>query len=657
MSSTFQVLLSRLKTYSNVFTLRRARERRGPRFGRIHARLEISAPLILLALCAGVPPSARAAEPWSTKLDGAVRFYQTTELGVLVAGTEKSLYGLDAETGDVLWRLRDARLDETDVAAVPGTDVLLVTLERGDKTRLEAVDLVSGDALWRSDKVRGAVMQTAFDPGTGLLAAVLVRDAKGRPRAGFKKRPELHVFDLGSGDELWKRELESEVEMMPVAWGDSDADVPYTLDNYRPPAFLDGRLYLFYEGLTSLDARTGRERRREKFRINEDGLALTEADPVADEGFVYISGRGRVRAVSRADGETAWESKDLGLTPEMILAGRVLYVRTGGQFARLGDGETVARGPYGVSALDVSTGKTLWRYKGGDKGITNLALPDARTVAVADRDDLILLDAETGKRRTKVSHGIEAAAFVLLNERGELVLGGKNEVAAFEPAGGSLIWRERHEPPGRGLLRTVGAVAARAASLYFRYGGAASTVFRGARLVGALGGLRFSGLAAHVTLADLTSLASDYSRTYAANYAGDRLSTFGVLSRARRASVPNSVPNAVSGVATRPRVSGGDAGERLLDRLDPASQLARLSRFLMRTRRVAALRGHWMYYYTSLSGGGGRGLVGVNVDSGQAARQVRLSDPDERFISDEAAGLLYVSKGDRLVAHRLDDRN
>ncbi|MDT5157762.1 MAG: hypothetical protein QOH51_2119 [Acidobacteriota bacterium] len=638
MSSNIEVLESRLKMLRTPLTLRGTRTSRRLTF--------ISAALILVVLCAG---ATRAAEPWSTKLDGAVRFYQTTEVGVLVVGTEKSLYGIEAETGDVLWRLKDARLDETDVAAVPGTDVLLVTLERGDKTRLAAADLLTGDALWRSDKVRGAVMQTAFDPETGLLAAVFARDAKGRPRAGFKRKPELHVFDMASGDELWKRELESEVEMMPVAWGDDkDKDVPYTLDNYRPPAFLDGRLYLFYEGLTSLDARTGRERRREKFRINEDGLALTEADPVADERFVYVSGRGRVRAVSRADGEVAWESKDLGLTPEMILADGVLYVRTGGQFTRLEDGETAAHGPYGVSAIDASTGKTLWRYKGADKGITNLALPDARTAAVADRDDLILLDSATGKRRARVSHGVEAAAFVLLNERGELVLGGKNELAAFESAGGTLLWRERHEPPGRGLLRTVGAVAARATSLYFRYGGAASTVFRGARLVGALGGLRFSGLAAHVTLADLTSLASDYSRTYAKNYVGERLSTFGVLARARRAASAPSV-----NIMTRPRVSGGDVSERLLDRLDPASQLARLSRILLLTRRVAALRGRWMYFYTSLRGGG-RGLVGVSIDSGQASREVRLNDPDERFISDEAAGLLYVSKGDRLVAHRLD---
>ncbi|HEV7891540.1 MAG TPA: PQQ-binding-like beta-propeller repeat protein [Pyrinomonadaceae bacterium] len=594
---------------------------------------------------------ARAASPWQSKLDGKVRFYQMTEVGVLVVGTEKSLYGLDAETGDVLWRRKDARLEETDVAPVPGTDLLLVTIERGGKTRLEASDIATGDPLWRSDKVRGSVMQTAFEPDTGLLAVVFARDARGRPREGFKKKPEIHVFAVASGEELWKREAESEVEMMPaVANGDDDSEVPYTLDNYRPPAFLDGRLYLFYEGLSSLDARTGKERRREKFRVNEDGLALTESEPLADERFVYVSGRGRVRAVARADGETAWESKDLGLTPEMILAGRTLYVRTGGQFARTSGEEPAARGPYGVSALDAETGKTLWRYKGADKGITNVALPDASTVAVADKDDLIFIDATTGKRRMKVSHGVEGAAFLLINERGELVVGGRNEIAGFASATGRLAWREKHDPPGRGSLRTVAAVAARAASLYFRYGGAVSTAFRGARLLSSVGSFRWSGLNSHATFADLTTLASGYARGYASDYARDyarsRFSTFGALAHARQDAGVN--------VTSRIRPSV-DVEQRLLDRLDPASQLERLSRMLWHRRQLAALRGQWMYFYTDTQRG--RGLVGVNVNTGEPSRAVRLGDPDERFISDEATGLLYVSKGERMQAYSLDSRD
>ncbi|HVF42761.1 MAG TPA: PQQ-binding-like beta-propeller repeat protein [Pyrinomonadaceae bacterium] len=614
-------------------------------FGKL-ARVVVAALAVFTSAAA-----ARASSPWQSKLDGGVRFYQMTELGVLVVGTEKSLYGLDAETGDVLWRRKDARLDETDVAPVPGTDLLLVTVERGGKTRLEATDIATGDSLWRSDKVRGSVMQTAFEPDTGLLAVVFARDARGRPREGFKKKPEIHVFNVSTGEELWKREAEGEVEMMPAAaGGDTDSEVPYTLDNYRPPAFLDGRLYLFYEGLSSLDARTGKERRREKFRVNEDGLALTESDPLADERFVYVSGRGRVRAVSRADGETAWESKDLGLTPEMILAGRTVYVRTGGQFARTSGEEPAARGPYGVSALDAETGKTLWRYKGADKGITNVALPDASTIAVADKDDLILLDASTGKRRTKVSHGVEGAAFLLVNERGELVVGGRNEVAAFASATGGLSWREKHNPPGRGILRTVAAVAARAASLYFRYGGAVSTAFRGARLLSSVGSLRWSGLSSHATFADLTTLASGYARDYAGEYARDyarsRFSTFGALARARQGAGVN--------VTSRVRPSV-DVEQRLLDRLDPASQLSRLSRMLWHRRQLAALRGQWMYFYTDTQRG--RGLVGVNVNPGEPSRSVRLGDPDERFISDEATGLLYVSKGERMQAYSLDSRD
>jgi outer membrane protein assembly factor BamB len=579
-------------------------------------------------------------ERWSEKLDGRVRFYQSTELGVLLVGTEKSLYALDGETGDVLWRRRNLKLDETDVAPVPGSDMLLLNLESGSKTRLEALDLLTGEPLWRSEKVRGAVMQMALDQNTNLLAVVLVRDARGKILEGFKRKPVIHVFEVSSGRELWKRELESEVEMMPARWSNDD-EVPYTLDNYRPPFFLDERLYVFYEGITSLDAQTGKERRREKFRVNEDGLALTEADPVADERYVYTSGRGRVRAVSRTSGEEAWEAKDLGSVPEIILTREVLYARTGGQFARLQDGDTVGRGPYGVSAIDLDKGKVLWRYKGADKGITNIVLPDATTIVTADRDDLLIIDAQNGKRRAKIPHGIERAAFVLLNERGEAVVGGKNEIAAFDLRTGRNVWRSRHNPPGRGLIRTAAAIAARATALYFRYGGSATTAFRGVQALNAVSSLRWSSLTAREALPSLTTLASNQARAYASS----RFSTFGVLSRARQVS--QSRPR----VIPRPSV---DVEDRLLDRLDPAHQLERLSRFLLRTRRLAALRGQWMYFYTDL--GRDNGLAAVNVDTGIAERSIRMGAPDERFLSDEVAGLLYVSRDNRLLAYELSAR-
>src|SRR6185295_13473298 len=300
------------------------------------------------------------AQSWTAKLDKDIRFYQPTEMGVVIAGTEKSLYAIDGSSGEVLWRRKDTELDETDVAPVPGTDLVLLSFEKGDKARIEAVDVLTGNSIWRSEKIKGAVMQISVDPATNLLAVVLVKDAKNRARDGFKRRPLLHVLDLATGDELWKYEA-GEVEMMPSRWPeDSGKEVDFTLDNYYPPAFIDNRFYIFYEGVTSFVARTGKERLREKYRVNEDGLALTEAEPIFTEGFIYVSGHGRVRAISRQTGDTEWEAKDLGLTPQMILVGDVLLVRTGGQFTRLKDGETIERGSYGVSAIDSHSGKLLW---------------------------------------------------------------------------------------------------------------------------------------------------------------------------------------------------------------------------------------------------------------------------------------------------------
>ena len=565
--------------------------------------------VLLLLLFSSLPVFSQS---WTAKLDKDIRFYQPTEMGVVVAGTEKSLYAIDGESGQTLWRRKDTELDETDVAPVPGTDLLLLSFEKGDKARIEAVDILTGNSIWRSEKIKGAVMQMSVDPSSKLLAVVLAKDAKSRAREGFKRRPLIYVLNLATGDEVWKYEV-GEVEMMPSRWPeDSGKEVDYTLDNYYPPTFVAGRLYVFYEGVTSFDARTGKERLREKYRVNEDGLALSEAEPIFTEEFVYVSGHGRVRAISRQSGDTEWEAKDLGLTPEMILIGDVLYVRTGGQFTRIKDGEITERGSYGVSAIDVRSGKVLWRYKGADKGITNLLVPDRNTIAIADRDDVIFIDATNGKRTARYPHKIDRASFGLLNERGDVVIGGQSEIAAFDPVSGRQLWRARHTPPGRGVFRTVAAIAARAASLYFRYGGTAMTAVRGVQIARTVTSLSWSGLASRSSFTNLQSLAT------------------------------------ASGSRRKPTVS-----ERVLDRVDPSRQLDRLSRFLWHRERLATLRGNWMYFYTDLKNIDGNGLVGVNVNNGRSEREVRLSDLDERFVTDEVFGLLFVASGNRLIGHRL----
>jgi outer membrane protein assembly factor BamB len=631
---------------------------------------------------------------WQANLDSKIRFYETTDFGIVLAGTEKSLYAIDGQTGERMWRRETGKINETAVTPVPDTDLILFSRDEGSKSRLEAVDLLSGARIWQSDKVKGDVLQLAVDPANDLIAVVLVKDPKGDAGREFKRKPIVHVLQLSTGDELWKREFDGEVEMMPARFGENLGEVAYTLDNYRPPLLLDGRLFLFYEGATSYDARTGKEKEREKFKINEDGLALTEADPVFDDRNIYISGRGKIRAVDRRTGNVVWKADDLGICAEMALIGTTLFVRTGGQFTRLKDGEIVSKGPFGVSALDTKSGETKWRYKGADKGLTNFVFADANTILIADRDDLITLDAKTGKRRDEFEHNIDKAQFVLLNERGDAVVGGKDEIAAFsmqKPAreqGRNIqlehyalinvrasayvpafakdareLWRVKHKAPDRGVFRIVAGIALRATALYFRYGGLATSAFNLARgglsLAGTINSFRWSGLKTRFGSFDLTTLASNSAR----NYVTRRIYAYGSIARApnllnRINGLQITIPNAsdlrgrvIGSVIDRATPSRADVRESVLDRLEPVRQVEKLSNYLLRRKRLAELRGNYMYFYTDLPKPFNRkGLAGVNIHNGNDGRYILVSDPDAQFVTDETVNLLYSADGSRLQA-------
>lgn len=647
--------------------------------------------LLLAFLNFGVGISAQPA--WQANLDSKIAFYQSTDFGLILAGTERSLYAIDAQTGSVTWRKKTGKVNETAVTPVPNTDLVLLSRDLGSKSRLEAVDILTGERLWESEKVKGDVMQLTLDPDLDLLAVVVVKDPRGNFGSDFKRKPILHMLRLSDGDELWKREMDSSIEMMPARFRDGDVD--FTLDNYRAPLILDGRLFLFYEGATSYEAGTGQEKQREKFKANEDGLALTEADPVFNDTHLFISGRGRIRAVNRQTGEVDWKADDLGNCAEMFLVGSTLYARTGGQFTRLKDGEAVSKGPYGVSAIDARSGKVLWRYKGADEGLTSLVFIDASTVAIADKDDVILIDANSGKRAAKFEHNVERAQFVIVNERGELVVGGRDSMAAFRTdnagianqasnfrnvefmvgnrpraesdplgdaqpgasrAGGSdnALWRVEHNAPGRGILRVIGAVALRAAAIYFRYGGTITSAFNfasgGLNLYRTVNSFRFSGLSTRFGSLDLTTIASNAAR----NYVTRRIYAFGSL--ARTPSTLNRIANfqiqrPSTYILGKIKPSRDDLQESIFDRIDPARQAEKLSSLLLKRRRLAELRGEHMYFYTELQKPFDRkGLVGVDVNNGRDTRFILNSDPDPDFLVDENERLLYSSDGSRLQA-------
>ncbi len=59
--------------------------------------------LLLFLLCFFVSAS-HAQAVWQANTDGKIQFYQTTDFGIVLAGTDNSLVAFDGQTGARLWR-------------------------------------------------------------------------------------------------------------------------------------------------------------------------------------------------------------------------------------------------------------------------------------------------------------------------------------------------------------------------------------------------------------------------------------------------------------------------------------------------------------------------------------------------------------------------
>ena len=55
--------------------------------------------------------TAHAQPAWQANLDSQIRFYQTTDFGIVLAGTDRSLYAVDGQTAGTVGVLGPTRMD------------------------------------------------------------------------------------------------------------------------------------------------------------------------------------------------------------------------------------------------------------------------------------------------------------------------------------------------------------------------------------------------------------------------------------------------------------------------------------------------------------------------------------------------------------------
>ncbi|MCA1639680.1 MAG: hypothetical protein LC768_15340 [Acidobacteria bacterium] len=184
----------------------------------------------------------------------------------------------------------------------------------------------------------------------------------------------------------------------------------------------------------------------------------------------------------------------------------------------------------------------------------------------------------------------------------------------------------------------------------------------GLSLAQTVNSFRWSGLRNRFSTVDLTTLASNSAK----NYISRQIRVYGIAARTpnflnRVNGLQISTPTLPTASNIRGKIIGkaidkatpsrADVQENLLERLDPIRRIEKLSDYFFRRKRLAELRGNYMYFYTDLPKPfDKKGLVGVNVHTGEDARFVLINEPDAEFVTDETVGLLYSANANRLQA-------
>lgn len=541
---------------------------------------------------------------WKLDLENPIRFQKVLDENLILVGTDRHLFAVRMQTGEVAWRFRNLQVEADDTLAVDSS-VLLANEGWGgqykdSESSVLAIDPAGGERLWESPTLKERVLSVVPDLDRNRLLLISAKDPHGKGGGHFEREPRLSMLDTSTGKIVWRSDFGRDVRLSPVfppekreKEGEKENEKPYLTFNlaaYHPPLFHGDKLFLLYDGIRCYRASDGHLLWQKKFDVFEGDLSKSYAEPVFDQENVYLAGEGAVRAFRLADGKQVWKTDDFGVVTELSSDDKVIYGKLGGQFYDFEDNEWDLKGPYGVVALNRANGKKLWKWDNGDDGITNLLIFGDR-VYFADSDSVIALDRTRGKRVYKAPHHFARnPRFIALNEAGHLVLNGDEDAGSFDYAEGRRIWAHHLEPPGVGFWKRLGVV-------FLATTGAVVTA--GSYAVAMNQGL-------------LPAVPSQVSRIF--NY-----------------------KNALIRM-------GKGAGKGLLG----------ASGNLLQITRYAQLDGSHQYFFTKLPQGG-KGLLGVNLTTGALDQSLPLQENNVELLVSESQGRVFQADGSHLVAYELQD--
>ncbi|MCX4987733.1 MULTISPECIES: PQQ-binding-like beta-propeller repeat protein [unclassified Streptomyces] len=248
--------------------------------------------------------------------------------GDYAGGTD--LMAVDADTGDVLWKVQMPQDDRTDQAAMLIDGAVLANTP--SLRTMSALDPLTGKEKWHHTWDKGIACQRAVLGGVPYL--VCVRDSENPDHTDvFRLDPATgnatKVMTLPGGQQLFGTSGPSRTRLVLGGRRDAAGDVR----------------------LTSISV--SGERTSHTYRIKEQ---LANADVVGDR-VIAVSWKGKASAYSLTTGKTLWTAP-VGVTmpDKAMLAGIASPAVSAGQgvvyfFSPTGD----------LSGLDLRTGERVWR--------------------------------------------------------------------------------------------------------------------------------------------------------------------------------------------------------------------------------------------------------------------------------------------------------
>ncbi len=553
---------------------------------------------------------------WSHKPTQDIKWYQLTDAGTLLVGTGTSIYSLDPETGNELWaRPELAKISEEEIHQIEGTPLLLIGDPQGfmnGKTALYCLDVLTGKNLWETDKIKGHAVEITVNPKLGIAIVITVVSNK-----ATKDKLDIYALEYGTGKVLWQTEYSDKVDLYGKEKG-SKYFPTFDLSGANPPIIDEDAVYMTYAGIHKYSLKDGSLLWKSAYDVTEGAIKRGNGQARIDGDVIYTSAKGQLRAFDKNSGSLKWTSKDFGgAVAEMIVDGKTIYGRLGGNFYDFNKRQYVKKGPLGVVALDKNSGTAIWNYEGAKNSITNMAISrETNSLLIGDEKNLIGLDLNSQGK---------------VKEAYKIKLEFKNKIGAA--AAGVKVAKI-----GFGML-SGGAVGA----LKGATSGGADTTDDPVQISPQENGQFVIRGMQHILSFDPRSKAIGWSTHFEAPTAPtwQKIAMGALTAFAVMGNLNGSVNSQIS--------SGykSSTADRYEDSMINA--FSSYEKFL--TKRYSATKtiGNFTYVMTNLMDGKEKaaGIIGVNMMTGQGERQIMFADKDPDYEIDEASGRVFNLKNSK----------